>query len=108
MKVFFPRYLNRNRLFYKLEYDEWLVMFGTGFAVFYLLAFFLMIYTIISLIATYFITRTIMKYYSDTHKNKSPGYLFHFFYNIGLTKPKGSENEKDIPFPYGFETEFKD
>lgn len=106
MKVFFPRYLNRNRLFYKLEYDEWLVVLATSLIAFYLLGFFLMIPVIISFIITYFITRSVLKYYTDIHKTKSPGYLFHFFYGFGLIKPK--DNEKDIEFPYGYEVEFKD
>jgi len=106
MKVFFPKYLNRNRLFYKLEYDEWIVLAVSFFGIFYLLGFFLMINIIISLAASYFGTKKIFKYYTDTHKVASPGYLYHFFYDYGFSQPKDFED--DIELPYGYETEFED
>lgn len=111
MRVFFPKYLNRNKLLYKLEYDEWFVILVTFFTTFYVLGFFLMLHAIISFIASYFVTRSVLKYYTDIYKEKSPGFLYHFFYDHGFVKPTSSEdgeNDKDIKFPYGYETEFKD
>jgi len=108
MRVFFPKYINRNRLLYKLEYDEWFVILAAFLSSFYLFAFFLMINVVIALIMSYFATRSVAKYYIDIHKMESPGYLYHFFYDYGFSKPKNKGNDKDIDFPFGYETEFKD
>lgn len=109
MRVFFPKYLNRNKLLYKLEYDEWLVIAVSFFSIFYLFGFFLMFNIIISLVISYFATRSITKYYIGVHKEESPGYLYHYFYDMGFSKPKeNKDDDKDIKFPFGFETEFKD
>lgn len=109
MRVFFPKFLNRNRLLYKLEYDEWFVIASTFFGIFYLFGFFLMIHVVPSAIVSYFVTRSVTKYYIGVHKEESPGYLYHFFYDYGFSKPSKNEaNNKDIDFPFGYETEFKD
>ena len=108
MKVRFPKYINKNRLLYKLEYDEWFVIAVSFFFFFYLFAFFLMFNVILSFILSYFATRSISMYYMDVHKNESPGYLYHFFYDYGFSQPAKKKNDKDIDFPSGYETEFKD
>ena len=64
--------------------------------------------SIVSFGLSAYITKVLSKYYMDVHKTKSPGYIFHFFYDLGFTQPKNSKNEKDINFPFGYETEFKD
>lgn len=108
MKVNFPKYLNRNRLLYKLEYDEWFVIAVSFFSFFYGFAFFLMFNVILAFIISYFLTRSVIKYYIGVHKEESPGYLYHFFYDYGFSKPTAKKNDKDIDFPFGYETEFKD
>lgn len=109
MRVGFPRFLNNNRLLYKLEYDEWIVLAFSFFLVFYLLGFFLMIHPILAFAMAYYITKRIFKFYREVLKTASPGYLYHFLYNYGFAKPKEDkqENSKGIKFPYGYETEFK-
>lgn len=49
-------------------------------------------------------------FYRRLVKESAPGYLMHFFYNLGLYDPNGkadSDGEKDTFLPYGFEREFR-
>ena len=112
MRASFPKFLNSNRLLYKLEYDEWIVIVSSFFILFYVFGFFLMFNSIISFLLSAYITKKITKYYMEEHKTKSPGYLFHFFYDLGFSQPSKNkhdkDNDKDIQFPFGYETEFKD
>jgi len=109
VRVFFPKYINRNRLFYKLEYDEWLVIGGTFFFFFYLLGFFLSFNILIAIGISFFVTKKIAKLYTEDFKELSPGFLNHFFYDLGLSGQKTKKNIKEeVSFPFGYETKFKD
>lgn len=66
---------------------------------------------LIAIALSLYITKKVTKIYIDDFKELSPGFLFHFFYDIGLTGQKKKKNEddsKEIPFPFGYETSFKD
>ena len=105
-KARFPKYLNRNRLLYKWEYDQWIVAVVTFFAMFYIIGFFLSIDMFIAFAVGIFTTYKVLKIYNRVIKEAAPGFLFHFLYDIGLFKPK--ECDKCVKPPYGYERKFKD
>lgn len=89
------------------EVDEWLVLIASLLGTFYVLAVFFGVPVLVSVPVSAIVMYFAGKLYGKYSKEASPGFLIHFFYDIGLYKPKKID-ENDIELPYGFERRFKD
>ncbi|MHC3995772.1 hypothetical protein ACXWTF_13180 [Thiomicrolovo sp. ZZH C-3] len=105
-RVYFPRFLSRQRLFFTLEVDEWIVLLGTAGGSFYLLNIFLSVPLLVALGVAWIVAHFTYKAYTKYSKEASPGLLKHIFYDFGLLKPKTKDN--DVELPFGFERIFRD
>ena len=110
LRVPFPKYLNRKRLFFKWEYDIVLVSVSIATLFFFYLLWFgfnLILDLFLSLVVLYFS----FKYYKKFFKDKKRAWIKHKLYSMGIIKPYKDNNpnvkEEDKKIlPFGFESEF--
>lgn len=112
-RIKFLRYIDSYRLIYRFEWDIIAVPVISSLIYFF-------IFTVIQIplwASPFFVFIASFKtlsLYKKLIKEASPGYLYHFFYSIGIINPliKERKNGKTIyrnpdNIPYGFETEFR-
>ena len=114
MQVNFPRYIDRSRLFFIFEIDMLFVFAGSSMGIMWILSRLLTL--VLAIPFAFYMGYKIMKFFNVLKYEKSPGFIRHFFYNIGAYKPtfKPSEypelEKRDNPdfFPSGYIKNFRD
>ncbi len=113
-RIKFLRYMNSKRLIYRFEWDIVAVPLISGGIIFVALIF-IQLPSWASPLFSFIGAWKILNIYKALIKNASPGYLYHFFYSIGLWNPtviekKSGKNIRVNPrnIPFGFENEFRD
>lgn len=114
MRIKFLKYIDSYRLIYRYEWDVIAVTSVSGLVYFVALTVLQAPLWVSPFFSFYGSYRTI-KAYRALVKDAAPGYLYHFFYSIGMINPviKEKKNGKVIKknpenIPYGFETDFRD
>lgn len=113
-RVRFLRYTDSYRLVYRFEWDIIAVTAVSAL-------FFFVIITVlqaplwVSPFFSFFGAWKTLNLYKSLIKEAAPGYLYHFFYSIGIFNPtiKEKRNGKTIyknpdNLPFGFENDFRD
>jgi len=114
MRVKFLKYIDGYKLIYRFEWD--IVAVAIGSAVFIFVSLTIMQIPVwISPLFVFIGSWKTLALYKKLVKEASPGYLYHFFYSIGIINPtiKIKKNGKTIQvnpdnIPFGFENEFRD
>lgn len=114
MKVEFPEFIDRARLFFIFEMDFLAVFFGSLLMNFWLLGKVMM--SIFAIIVAIVASSYILQLYIKAKYEKAPGFIRHYFYNLGIFKIK--MNEEKYPelkfrdsknfYPSGFIRDFRD
>lgn len=114
MKVEFPQYINRSRLLFIFEMDMIIILISVFIGIFWILS--KAFPTYISLpLSIYFAYRTI-KLYAKAKYVKAPGFIRHFFYNLGMYKIDLDEDvyeelkyrDSKTFYPSGYVRNFRD
>ncbi len=102
----FCRFVNRPKLFFKFEADVLIYSIVTGLVpiVIGIFSTHLLVGIIIGFITGYLC----LKNYPKLIKNRTPGIMLHFFYDIGLYNPNKKKIEKNNLIPPGFINEFNE
>jgi len=107
----FPRYINNYRLYFIFELDELFVLLGVLILCMVLFVLFpipIYVLLVVMPLSTYYA----FAFYKKLVKDAPPGYLLHYFYDLGFVSRKKNNStknkHKDIDIPYGFEKEFID
>ncbi len=114
MKVEFPQYINRSRLFFIFEIDIILIWASVLLGVFWIFSKAIPVF--IALPAAIFVSFQSIKLYSEAKYEKAPGFIRHFFYNLGMYKIKLNDEkyeelkERDDKsfYPSGYIRDFRD
>jgi hypothetical protein len=114
MKVEFPQFINRSKLFFIFEMDMIVIWASVLLGVFWIFSKALPIY--ISLPIGIIASFKAVKLYSDAKYEKAPGFIRHFFYNLGMYKIDLDEEKyeelKDRDdksfYPSGYIRDFRD
>jgi hypothetical protein len=103
----FCRFVNRPRLIFKYDSDVIIYSVIVG-----LIPIIIGIFTtklVIGIICGFIIGYIFLKNYPKFAKNKTPGLMIHFFYDIGLNDPnKKNDTKKEKKIPPGFINEFNE
>jgi len=113
-RVKFLRFIDSNRLIYRFEWDLVVVPIVSG--LFYFVALTLLQSPLwFSPFFSFIGAWKTLSMYKLLIKDAAPGYLYHFFYSIGILNPviKIKKNGKTIRknpinIPFGFENDFRD
>jgi len=101
----FSRYINRPRLIFKYDADT--VVFALIVAVIPILIGLVATYLIVGILVGGILGWLFMKYYPKYAKEKAPGLIQHFLYDIGLTNPNlKKDNVFETTIPPGYLNQF--
>lgn len=113
-KVNFPQFINRSRLFFIFEIDMILIFFSTFLSILWVISKFFPY--VIAIPISVYLAYVIMDNYNIAKYEKAPGFIQHYFYNIGLFKIK--KNFRKYPeleirdnknfYPSGYIRNFRD
>lgn len=113
-RVRFLKYMDSNRLIYRFEWDIVVVTIASG-AILFIALTLLQAPLWASISFAPIGAWKILGIYKLLIKDAAPGYLYHFFYSIGVLNPtiKVKKNGKTIRInpdniPFGFENDFRD
>lgn len=114
MKVEFPQYINRSRLFFIFEIDMILLWASVLLGFFWIFSKAFPVF--LALPAGIVLSFQAVKLYSEAKYEKAPGFIRHFFYNLGMYKIKLDEekyeelldrDDKSF-YPSGYIRDFRD
>lgn len=113
-KVKFPQYIDRARMIFVFESDMVLVFSGSTIL---LLWIFSKVFSLLLVVPfAFYAGWNLMKLYNKARYEMSPGFIRHFFYRVGLFKPKQdfekypelkSRDDENF-YPSGYISDFSD
>ena len=113
-RVKFLKYIDSYRLVYRFEWDIIAVTTVSGFT-FFVISTLLQVPLWASPFFAAFGGWKVLSMYKNLVKDAAPGYLYHFFYSIGIINPVVKKKENGVNtkvnpdnLPNGFETDFRD